>query len=133
MGPYCKFCDNRCFVHFPDNTPDYILRAYGTCNIIATCRGGQRFEKEKIGYCYDDIMVEISKMNKFVCATCGTEHIGDIPDSWITRGEPQNEIHYCSRACLEKRIFESDEWQDALREALADIGETLDDEDTSTD
>ena len=70
-------------------------------------------------------------MNKFTCATCGIEHIGDIPDSWLTRGEPQNEIHYCSRACLEKRIFESAEWQDALREALADIGETL--EDTSTD
>lgn len=61
MGPYCKFCDRRCFVYFPDETPPHILKAYGTSTIIATCRAGQLFEKEKIGYCYDDIQAIISK------------------------------------------------------------------------
>jgi hypothetical protein len=55
MGPYCKFCDNRCFVYLPVDTPEPIRQAYGTSTIIATCPGGQRFEKEKIGYCYQDI------------------------------------------------------------------------------
>ena len=61
MGPYCKFCNNRCFVHFPNETPNYILKAYGpNTNIIATCLRGQKFEKEKIGYCYDDIQAILS-------------------------------------------------------------------------
>jgi hypothetical protein len=55
MGPYCKFCGNRCFIPMPENTPKEILSAYGTNTIIATCEAGQKFEKEKIGYCYDDI------------------------------------------------------------------------------
>lgn len=62
MGPYCKFCDNRCFVHFPDNTPEEVLKAYGpNVQIIATCERGQAFEKESRGYCYDDIksLIEI--------------------------------------------------------------------------
>ena len=56
MGPYCNFCNQRCFTYFPQETPDYILRAYGTSTIIATCQGGQRFEKQRVGYCYDDIL-----------------------------------------------------------------------------
>ena len=60
MGPYCKFCDNRCFVYLPMATPPHILKAYGTNTIIATCRGGQKFEKEKIGYCYNDIQEAIA-------------------------------------------------------------------------
>lgn len=56
MGPYCKFCNSRCFVHFPEHTPAHILRAYGTATIVATCPAGQRFEKEKVGYCYDEIL-----------------------------------------------------------------------------
>ena len=56
MGPYCKFCNQRCFVHMPMETPEHIVKAYGTSTIIATCPDGQRFEKEKVGYCYDDIM-----------------------------------------------------------------------------
>ncbi len=61
MGPYCNFCNNRCFVPFPDNTPDYVLRAYGKVkgvpiDIIATCPGGQAHEKKQTGYCYDDII-----------------------------------------------------------------------------
>jgi hypothetical protein len=56
MGPYCKFCDNRCFVYLPEETPEHIVRAYGTATLVATCLGGQRFEKEKTGYCYSDIV-----------------------------------------------------------------------------
>lgn len=55
MGGYCKFCNNRCFQFFPAETPKHILAAYGTSNIIATCPGGQQFEREKVGYCLDDI------------------------------------------------------------------------------
>lgn len=63
LGPYCKFCGNRCFTHFPDKTPAHILKAYGTSNIIATCNAGQKFEKEKIGFCYDDIVDYLKKGN----------------------------------------------------------------------
>ena len=63
----------------------------------------------------------------FICETCGLKTYGMIPESWLTRGEPPNEIHYCSRVCLEKKIFNSAEWQNALREVLKEIGETLDD------
>ena len=45
MGPYCKFCDNRCFVHDPKNAG----------NLLATCKRGQKYEKSKIGYCWDDL------------------------------------------------------------------------------
>lgn len=60
MGPYCNFCGRRCFTYFPQETPQHILSAYGTSTIIATCVGGQRFEKERVGYCYDDIKAIIS-------------------------------------------------------------------------
>lgn len=105
MGPYCKFCDRRCFCYFPDKTPKHILEAYGTCTIIATCPGGQAFEKEKVGYCYNDIMAEINRpcehpkvaiasrlyamatredpaeyVYRVICMVCG-EHLGDeVPD-----------------------------------------------------
>lgn len=59
MGPYCKFCGMRCFVPFPMDTPKHILDAYKArhpgVTIIATCRGGQEFEKKHVGYCYQDI------------------------------------------------------------------------------
>lgn len=59
MGPYCKFCDHRCFRYMPLQTPKHILDAYtnqcGSIPIIATCSMGQAFEREKLGYCSDDI------------------------------------------------------------------------------
>lgn len=55
MGPYCNYCGNRCFVHMPEKIPEHIFKAYGRYVIIATCPAGQAFEKEKVGYCYDDI------------------------------------------------------------------------------
>ncbi len=57
MGPYCNFCNTRCFTYFPDKTPDYVLKAYNSgVTIIATCPGGQSHEKKQTGYCYNDIM-----------------------------------------------------------------------------
>lgn len=61
MGPYCKYCGQRCFTHFPTETPQKILDAYNetynrSIDIIATCKQGQAAEKEKCGYCYDDII-----------------------------------------------------------------------------
>ncbi len=55
MGPYCKFCDQRCFIPFPAWTPEHILQAYGRSTIIATCPRGQAFERERTGFCYADI------------------------------------------------------------------------------
>ena len=63
MGPYCNFCNKRCSVHLQPNVDrisswniaEEILHAYGTSTIIATCTKGQLFEKEKIGWCYDDL------------------------------------------------------------------------------
>jgi hypothetical protein len=60
MGPYCKFCDTRCFCYFPQNTPTEILEAYGTSTIIATCPAGQAFEKKQTGYNYDMIKFAVA-------------------------------------------------------------------------
>jgi len=57
MGPNCDFCQTGCFVRFPKDTPEQILQAYGDRETIPTCKLGQEFEKVKVGYCYDDIMV----------------------------------------------------------------------------
>lgn len=70
MGPYCKFCNQRCFVPMPTETPERIVKAYGTSTIIATCPEGQKFEKEKIGYCYDYIQKVIKERGP-VCRVCG--------------------------------------------------------------
>lgn len=50
MGPYCNFCDNRCFVPLPMETPKEALQAYGTATIAATCAAGQAFELKKVGW-----------------------------------------------------------------------------------
>ena len=54
MGPYCKFCDRRCFVHITEQVPQHIRVAYLPYSIMATCPQGQEYEKRKIGYCYAD-------------------------------------------------------------------------------
>lgn len=57
MGPYCEFCQQRCFVPFPEGTPKEILDAYiPGVTIISTCNAGQAFEKQQTGYCYRDII-----------------------------------------------------------------------------
>lgn len=64
MGPYCKFCGTRCFVHLPSGLPAEVYQAYGSATIIATCTVGQEFEKKKVGYCYSDIMAMKESGNK---------------------------------------------------------------------
>lgn len=53
----CPFCDCRCFEVLNKKTPTHIREAYGGTNMLATCRDGQRFEKERFGYCYSDIQL----------------------------------------------------------------------------
>jgi hypothetical protein len=45
----------------PMDTPQHILAAYGDVRIVATCPGGRAFEKQKVGYCYSDIVAATSK------------------------------------------------------------------------
>ena len=59
MGPYCKFCGQRCFIHLTMDAPPAAVEAYGHVTIIATCAAGQAFEKERTGWCWDDIRAAI--------------------------------------------------------------------------
>lgn len=66
MGPYCKFCGQRCFTRMPAETPDNAVAEYkaacgGNLPIIATCRAGQDLEKAQTGYSYDDIKAILAK------------------------------------------------------------------------
>ena len=64
MGPYCKFCNSRCFVHLPTDTPKEALEAYGTSTIVATCERGQAFELEKVGWNYTKIRQAVVKKKR---------------------------------------------------------------------
>jgi hypothetical protein len=55
MGPYCKFCGTRCFVPVTDRWPKHIIEAYGRFGLAATCPTGQQLEKQRLGYCWDDV------------------------------------------------------------------------------
>lgn len=59
MGPYCKFCDRRCFVHITYDWPKKIRQSYGRYGLAATCAKGQVFEKQRLGYCYNDYVVTL--------------------------------------------------------------------------
>lgn len=71
MGPYCKFCDQRCFVHLTEQMWNIaeVRAAYEQYrehgghipDIIATCHAGQAFEKGRIGMCYGDIQALLQK------------------------------------------------------------------------
>lgn len=62
MGPYCNFCNNRCFVPFPGGTPKEAINSYNsTVTIIATCEAGQQSEMERTGWCYAKIIEAINK------------------------------------------------------------------------
>jgi hypothetical protein len=62
MGPYCNYCNTRCFCHFPQGTPEAALKAYRPgVSIIASCRKGQEFEKETTGWCLDLILEALEK------------------------------------------------------------------------
>lgn len=61
MGPYCNYCNNRCFVHMPADAPPDAVAAYGAFSILATCQRGQQFEMEKLGWNYDAILSAVKK------------------------------------------------------------------------
>lgn len=42
MGPYCKFCDHRCFVTDTKRP-----------GLLATCAAGKAHDLAKLGYCYE--------------------------------------------------------------------------------
>lgn len=58
MGPYCKFCQTRCFIPLTAETPSPILKAYGPATIAATCAEGQALEREITGYSAADILAQ---------------------------------------------------------------------------
>lgn len=59
MGPYCKFCDNRCFTPLGiiggRIAPKWVFELYGDVSIIATCPKGQALEREQVGICHSEI------------------------------------------------------------------------------
>ena len=61
MGPYCRYCNHRCFTHITNEWPEHIVRAYGPYEIVATCPKGQAFEKETIGFSYSDFLAHRAK------------------------------------------------------------------------
>lgn len=79
MGPYCKYCDRRCFTHLPAGTPAEAVEAYGTATIIATCRAGQDFELKEFGWCYDRIMAAIGAAP---AVTPAAEPAAHTPEPW---------------------------------------------------
>jgi len=61
MGPYCKYCDTRCFTPIPSVVFERMkkLNEEGASlgripDIMATCARGQQHDKEACGFCYDD-------------------------------------------------------------------------------
>ena len=77
MGPYCNFCNIRCFVHFPIGTPEEALKAYGESTIMATCKEGQKFELEKTGWNYARIVEVLKREYKVIAKTLYTVDIED--------------------------------------------------------
>ena len=49
MGPYCRYCDTRCFV--PDPWGEH--RIGGARIILATCEKGKALDRERAGYDID--------------------------------------------------------------------------------
>ena len=63
MGPYCIYCDRRCFSCIPENAPAEALQACTKhhADILATCPQGQEHDLEVIGWNYDRIRQEAQK------------------------------------------------------------------------
>ncbi len=59
MGPYCKYCNTRCFVALTESLWNVMTEEQREkyrqhprrIDIIATCPHGQAFEKERIDVC----------------------------------------------------------------------------------
>lgn len=59
MGPYCKFCDMRCFV--PD--PWGKAKIHGSPVILATCTEGKTHDRAALGYDIDEARAERDRLN----------------------------------------------------------------------
>lgn len=57
MGPYCNYCQQRCFVRIPQDAPAELKAAYGTASLMATCARGIANEQEKLGYSYKSLAI----------------------------------------------------------------------------
>ena len=65
MGPYCQYCQKRCFTYFPEGTPAEAIKAYRPgVTITATCTRGQQAKMERTGWCYDKIVEAIEQQAK---------------------------------------------------------------------
>lgn len=62
MGPYCKYCGQRCFVRITAEWPTHIAQAYAPYEIAATCADGQAVEKRVLGWCYADARAQMDPM-----------------------------------------------------------------------
>ena len=63
MGPYCKFCDSRCFYH-----PIHVSERLSTDNLVkilaqvcevpmlASCPAGRAWDKQELGVSADDFL-----------------------------------------------------------------------------
>lgn len=51
MGPYCQFCDHRCFVEriIPNPAPGTIAEATGGHLLMATCATGMAHDRRATG------------------------------------------------------------------------------------
>ncbi len=85
MGPYCNFCNQRCFCVLPEFTPRWIRDQYPQHIIVATCYRGQQAEKKQFGYCYQDIVKEIEVLlargTQVATDTC---HLDEFWDANVT-------------------------------------------------
>ena len=56
MGPYCNFCQRRCFVMIRDDDPIGLRQAYlrRGINLLATCQRGIEHDKQQVGWSLED-------------------------------------------------------------------------------
>lgn len=95
MGPYCNFCQTRCFTPFPKDTPAEVFAAYRPgVSIIATCGSGQEWERQQTGWNYRLIWEAIEDQqhgNDIDSGSGGTAgDNGQLPAPAYSRGTDQS-------------------------------------------
>lgn len=65
MGPYCRFCDSRCFYHpihvverLPRDLANRLIDRVGEVPMLASCPAGRAFDKQATGVSADDFLPE---------------------------------------------------------------------------
>src|SRR5256885_15734084 len=93
MGPYCIYCNNRCFLPFPENTPKEVLASYGeNISIIATCKQGQEAELQRVGWNYKKIgeYIQVHGPNMYKWKDEAGEYLNWVEENkrrWEQHGE----------------------------------------------